>query len=333
MAKFCGKCGTRLDETTGLCPNCHENKIKGLNQPDNQTTEVVPTSPPPSETEPAESKRKQKKRLRAEKKAEKKLEKKRLRAEKKAAKKQARKQCKIDRKAERKARKKEKWAAKPWWGKMLNILLRCIMWLLMLVVAAATAVLILGRCGILEIPTSDEVFISLGLKERYHVDAPDADEYFENNSTVVSVVDAATSADVLTEKQVSRSLTGLGFTDYPITSDYTMDGTYYRAAEISQGSGDKHPVYETYYVTKDDHVWMIFVINGKVMANPVSYNLQSGLGVQVIISETESVISYDGTTNQFYETVPNASELVVKVVDKIDAQTLETLTFEVIDGL
>lgn len=333
MAKFCGKCGTRLDETTGLCPNCNENKIKGLNQPDNQTTEVVPTSPSPSEPELAESKRKQKQRLRAEKKAEKKLEKKRLRAEKKAAKKQARKQCKIDRKAERKARKKEKWAAKPWWGKMLSILLRCIMWLLMLVVAAATVVLILGRCGILEIPTSDEVFISLGLKERYHVDAPDADEYFENNSTVVSVVDAATSVDVLTEKQVSSSLTGLGFTDYPITSDYTMDGTYYRAAEISQCSGDKHPVYETYYVTKDDHVWTIFVINGKVMANPVSYNLQSGLGVQVIISETESVISYDGTTNQFYETVPNASELVVKVVDKIDAQTLETLTFEVIDGL
>lgn len=333
MAKFCGKCGTRLDETTGLCPNCHENRIKGLNQLDNQTMAAVPARPSPSEPEPAESKREQKKRLRAEKKAEKKLEKKRLRAEKKAAKKLAKKQRKIDRKTEKKARRKEKWAAKPWWGKMLSILLRCIMGLLMLVVAAATAVLILGRCGILEIPTSDEVLISLGLKERYHVDAPDADEYFENNSTVVSVVDAATSADVLTEKQVSSSLTELGFTDYPITSDYTMEGTYYQAAEISQGSGDKHPVYETYYVTNDDHVWTIFVINGKVMANPVSYNLQSGLGVQVIISETESVISYDGTTNQFYETVPNASELIVKVVDKIDAQTLETLTFEVIDGL
>ena len=22
MAKFCGKCGAKLDETTGLCPNC-----------------------------------------------------------------------------------------------------------------------------------------------------------------------------------------------------------------------------------------------------------------------------------------------------------------------
>ena len=28
MAKFCGKCGTKLDEATGLCPNCDAEKIK-----------------------------------------------------------------------------------------------------------------------------------------------------------------------------------------------------------------------------------------------------------------------------------------------------------------
>ena len=28
MAKFCGKCGSKLDETTGLCPNCDAAKIK-----------------------------------------------------------------------------------------------------------------------------------------------------------------------------------------------------------------------------------------------------------------------------------------------------------------
>ena len=28
MAKFCGKCGARLDETTGLCPNCDADKLK-----------------------------------------------------------------------------------------------------------------------------------------------------------------------------------------------------------------------------------------------------------------------------------------------------------------
>ena len=28
MAKFCGKCGTRLDEATGLCPNCDASALK-----------------------------------------------------------------------------------------------------------------------------------------------------------------------------------------------------------------------------------------------------------------------------------------------------------------
>lgn len=32
MAKFCGKCGTKLDEITGLCPNCDAVKIERLNK-------------------------------------------------------------------------------------------------------------------------------------------------------------------------------------------------------------------------------------------------------------------------------------------------------------
>lgn len=27
MAKFCGKCGTKLDEKTGLCPKCEKENI------------------------------------------------------------------------------------------------------------------------------------------------------------------------------------------------------------------------------------------------------------------------------------------------------------------
>ena len=28
MAKFCGKCGAKLDEVTGLCPNCDADKMQ-----------------------------------------------------------------------------------------------------------------------------------------------------------------------------------------------------------------------------------------------------------------------------------------------------------------
>ena len=39
MAKFCGKCGTRLDEATGLCPNCTLNQTNSQqnNQPSDDT--------------------------------------------------------------------------------------------------------------------------------------------------------------------------------------------------------------------------------------------------------------------------------------------------------
>ena len=110
-----------------------------------------------------------------------------------------------------------------------------------------------------------------------------------------------------------------------------MTGDYSEATEISQGSSTKHPTYQTYYVSKNGDVWTIFMINGAIMANPVSYNIQSDLDAQVILSESNTVMSYDGTTNGFYETIPNKSSLIVKTVDRIDAETLENLTIGAID--
>jgi len=43
--------------------------------------------------------------------------------------------------------------------------------------------------------------------------------------------------------------------------------------------------------------------------------------------------SYDSSTNKFYKNVPNESVMTVKVVEKIDAETLKNLTIEVIDAL
>ena len=45
------------------------------------------------------------------------------------------------------------------------------------------------------------------------------------------------------------------------------------------------------------------------------------------------IIGYDSENNMFYETIPKESELIVKVVDKIDSETLNSLTKEVIAGL
>lgn len=169
--------------------------------------------------------------------------------------------------------------------------------------------------------------------ESYRLEAPDAAEYFEQNAKIVSAVDVNGSNAIQSENELNNNLTARGFGDYPIISEYSMDGEYYESTEISETSMEEHPIYQTFYVTASGDVWTIFVINGAVMANPVSYNMQSDLGVQVMISESETVTSYDSTTNKFYVTVPDESVLIVKVVERIDAETLESLTFEVIEGL
>ena len=69
-------------------------------------------------------------------------------------------------------------------------------------------------------------------------------------------------------------------------------------------------------------------INGYIMANPVTYNYETDSNVQTIISEKNTVMSYDATTNTFFETIPNISALNIKVVDKIDSKTLENLMEE-----
>jgi hypothetical protein len=162
---------------------------------------------------------------------------------------------------------------------------------------------------------------------------PDADSYFEDNATIVSKIDANDSTTVATEAETCDTLTERGLDEYPITTEYSMAGDYSEAAEVSPGSSAKHPTYQTYYVAKNGDIWTVFIINGAIMANPVSYNVRSGLDAQVILSESNTVMSYDGTTNRFYETIPNESSLIVKTVDRIDAQTLESLTIGAIDEL
>lgn len=173
---------------------------------------------------------------------------------------------------------------------------------------------------------------TVDVPEEYTVEAPDADSYYEQNSEVIDVVDAQNSGDVLTEAETYTTLTDRGFTQFSITSSYSMDGGYYDAENVEDAGSAKHPIYETYYVTSDGNIWTIFMINGVTMANPVSYNLQSHRGVQVIVSESETIMSYDSTTNKFYETIPDKTALLVVTVGKIDAAFLETLTVEEIDG-
>ena len=160
----------------------------------------------------------------------------------------------------------------------------------------------------------------------------DVEEYYKEKSTVVASYEAGRSEHTRSEGQAIEDMQARGFEQYPVTYEYSQDGTYVKEQEAAN-SNEQHPIYQTFYFSANEELWTIIEINGSVIANPVSYNMQSERGVQLVISESEVITGYDSSKNTFYETVPNASELIVHVVERIDANTLDSLTVDVLGGL
>lgn len=167
----------------------------------------------------------------------------------------------------------------------------------------------------------------------YLEEMSDMEAYFQQRGEIISITDAKTSDKIETEKAVAANLSSRGFDQYPITYEYSLDGEYSRSAEASADSNEKHPTYETYYMTKAGSLWTIFEVNGQVTAYPASYNMESDQEAETMIAETTAIMSYDSGSNKFYETIPKPSAMIVKTVDRIDAETLEKLTNDKIDRL
>ena len=47
-----------------------------------------------------------------------------------------------------------------------------------------------------------------------------------------------------------------------------------------------------------------------------------------MVSETEEIASYDSTTNSIYLSIPHEDALDVRIVERIDASTIESLDLE-----
>ncbi len=155
-----------------------------------------------------------------------------------------------------------------------------------------------------------------------------AEKYYEAISKVINQVDVISSDAVHTEAEAIAFFNRRGFSQYPVTSEFTINGDVTADSEMSSESQGKHPLYTTYFLSEDGKLWTILDMNGRIFANPVFFNLSSTLDVQVYVSETDSIISYDGMENRYYETIPHADTVRVKVVDRIDAETLNGLTEE-----
>ncbi len=161
----------------------------------------------------------------------------------------------------------------------------------------------------------------------------DAERYYSESGQLLEVVDAATSPDNLTESEAVNLLAERGFNRYPVFYEYDIRGQYEGEKKASNESNEEHPIYKTYFVNENGEFWTIFVINGVVMTNPASYNLESTHPVQLLIAESDELTSYDYETNKFYVNAPYESTVIVKTIKKIDAGTLNGLTSGEIDGL
>lgn len=301
MQKFCTKCGTKLDDATGKCPIC-----------DRELT---------------------KKELRTKKREEK--------------------------KAEKKAIKKEKWKKLSFKQKFKKICFRFVLIILVLLLLFGSGTATLVYFDIVDIPAVVKIFHFLGIEQykndkndsllrenddknevndinpdiQYKVEHPNAEEYYRNNSNVLKEINVLESSSVLSEIEVCQYLKDRGFSNRPITTSYSMNGEYFNAVEISNNSSEKHPIYEMNYITKNGQLWIISIINDSITAYPASYNVATDQKVHVILSEMDYVTSYDSEVNKFFQTIPYETELIVKKVEKIDANALEQLEFGEIDEL
>lgn len=162
----------------------------------------------------------------------------------------------------------------------------------------------------------------------FKVEDRDVKKYFEECAEIISVTPVKKSKYTLAEKDVVEALKARGFTQYSITTNYTYDGKYGDTAAVNGESSSKHPKYETYYVTSKNELWVITVIDRIITAYPSSYNNAHLGNVPILISETKEIASYDNTTNSIYLTIPKAEAVDVRIVDKIDAKTIESMKLE-----
>lgn len=161
-------------------------------------------------------------------------------------------------------------------------------------------------------------------------DEINADEYYDSHSNVLEIIEVSDSDNVKTEKEVTDLLVAKGFNELDTYALYTMEGQLTEEI-IENNTNEKYPIYETQYLSKSNEIWTITIVDDVIMAFPVSFNLQSKLGVELIVSENEYVMSYDSKTNKFYKNIPNETTAHIKVVDRIDATTLDSLTIEVLN--
>lgn len=160
----------------------------------------------------------------------------------------------------------------------------------------------------------------------------EVEEYYKKNAEIIDVFDV-TPKETLSESEVTKLLNQKGFTDYPLIYNYSLSGDYNNDQEGDPSSEVKHPMYGTYYASNTGELWYITVVGKELYATPLSYNISENMSVQTIISSSDWIMGYDDEEDRFFKVIMKNTALIVKVVDKIDAETLDKLTTEEVGKL
>ena len=208
---------------------------------------------------------------------------------------------------------------------------------------ALTVIALIGATFVLALlfhkPEAPKELNALGAKEKREAESADTETlhtdpetYYEEYADVVSVVSADRSPRTVSEQTAEEDMIDRGFDIFPVTYEYSIEGDYLGGTETDD-SGTKHPYYTTYYLSSEGEIWTVNNTNGTVTAYPASYNAGRVDAIPVILSETQTIVSYDSAENTFYETIPSEKALILIIVPVINAETLENMTGEKIDAM
>jgi hypothetical protein len=117
-----------------------------------------------------------------------------------------------------------------------------------------------------------------------------------------------------------------GFEESTVSVTFDITGEYKERTQLTEDSDDKYPTYFIDYRDSGGNLWYVYINNGNYVARPMFGG--EGTTIPLVVTETDYITGYDGSTNTFTNTVPKAEEMTIKKVSSVDAPTLDVLAEE-----
>lgn len=152
-----------------------------------------------------------------------------------------------------------------------------------------------------------------------------------NRINILNINEAPISNKIsapLEEWEAYKEFSNRGFDANNVYAELNEEGEFGGRRTISQYSEDIHPIYCLSYISPNAEIWRVCLYQDQMVAYPYSYEVNGGnaYGTETIISESEELSFYNSSKNEFEIRKPKKDEAEVKVVNRVDSKTLNSLT-------